>query len=496
MTAQCNPAKLQILGGDLIEHFQLPQCWISSLPEGVPSTESPFLGSIPAEYAEYNKSKFVRLPRQSFPDLEGSQLKVLGELCTAAHPSEEFFVTVARNQWLRTTIKSVTASVDLFSVTLTTKQRNRNTSIHSNVLPYEPYWRPLAIRDESSSRVHLIPCCILKEEEKALTRKLIEWRQESDSREECDIRKHEQEDGNTAQQRPSKMFWEVLDTNVVTGKVLTAPSQPAQVSLVTWRGGNFIRKTTYIKPEFDAEVTAMQRLCHPHIVYIFGISSFDGSQGSLYMERMESDLLAVIVDKAVRPESGNKSGPPFLLYNSVDILLQIAKAMAHMHKNQIIHGDLKSANVLVSKFGSHYLAKVADFGSAQVKDSEAFKPASGTTNYAAPEVLEFRGNKGKVISVPENIDVYSFGVVAFEVLTGMTMDHLYKNMYPSEVKRLVMTGDSKPPLRAECQKNKFLHRFDNLISLIEACWHGDTSKRPPFPDIVKVLNTVIVQILV
>lgn len=500
MTTQCDPAKLLIIEADFIEHFQLPQCYISSLPEGVPSTDGRFIVSLPvAEYTEFNKSKFVRLSSESFPDLEGSQLKIVRELCKAAHPSEEFFVTIATNQWLRTAING-RASVNLFS--LSEAERRRDTVIHSNVLPYDPYWkRPVAIGNEPSSRFHIFPCRILKEahkEGKTLMEKLIECGQENVRREKCDIGKHEQDDGNIFQQRPVKKFWEVLD-NVVTGKVLTTPSQLAQVSQVTWRGGNFIKKDTKHQGDFDAEVNAMERLCHPHIVYIFGINYFDRKQGSLYMECMESDLLALILDKNVRPEGGEK-GPPFSHYNSVDILLQIAKAMVHMHENEVIHGDLKTPNILISKFETsenryHYLAKVADFGSAQVKVSKTFKPADGTTNYAAPEVLEFRTNKGKVISVPENIDVYSFGVVAFEVLTGKTMEHVYKNMYPREVKEGVMNGTLKPPFRAECRKDKFLH-IDSLMSLIESCWHGDPSERPPFPEIVEVLNSVRGQILV
>lgn len=52
--------------------------------------------------------------------------------------------------------------------------------------------------------------------------------------------------------------------------------------------------------------------------------------------------------------------------------LQVAKAMKYMHGEQVVHGDLKPNNILISQFdisrdaGQFIVVKVADFGSAQV----------------------------------------------------------------------------------------------------------------------------------
>ncbi|KAG0553699.1 hypothetical protein KC19_12G032300 [Ceratodon purpureus] len=508
MAVHCDPSKLLVLKADLIEHFQLPQCYVNSPSRAEMSPDGRFIVSITiTDFDEFNKSRFMRLPIESFPDLRESQLEVLKNLCYAAHPSEEFFVTDATNQWLRTAIKSDSASVNLLSLTLTNNEREGCTVIHSNVLPYDPYWtseRSSPVED-GSRRVHLIPCCIFGEgdleEGNTLTRKLQQWAQENlRPREECDLVKHVQQrsmDGNIEPRRPaSKKVWEIRAESDVNTIRSFGQGSDGTIWLVTWRRGKFVRKDHNTPEGFEIELKVMGRLCHPHIVYIFGISR-DGSQSSLFMECMERDLESVIFDLDARPEGGDE-GPPFMRHNSIDILLQVAKAMVHMHEKSVIHGDLKSSNILISKFltsenRSHYLAKVADFGSAQVLDSTDFKAANGTTLYSAPEVLKFRTDKNVVFACPEKIDVYSFGIVAFEVLTGMKP---YPNMTMSQVATGAREGTldwrEVLPLRENCRQ--FNTSCDErLISLVERCW-GPPELRPSFLDIVDVLVSISGQI--
>lgn len=181
----------------------------------------------------------------------------------------------------------------------------------------------------------------------------------------------------------------------------------------------------------------------------------------------------------------------------------------------------KSENILLSEIAisdnkKHYVVKVADFGSARsFRDSssgpEGFIPGGLTDRYAAPEALhqreqrkQQRKNKslGKsfCISHTDRIDVFSYGIVAFEVLTG---DTNYMLMHcPEDIgeirksRKRVIEGTLRPPLRRECQSNMDFIQDDELISLIERCWHHYPSKRPSFVDICKDLNKVKVRILV
>jgi serine/threonine protein kinase len=206
----------------------------------------------------------------------------------------------------------------------------------------------------------------------------------------------------------------------------------AAVGTVLWRGGIFARKVFTLKAEFYTELEVVRHVSHPHIVYTFGLSiSTDENiqqhgeeQHSLLMELLDGDLYCLIRD---RVRLGGRSRPPFSRRDSVHILLQIAKAMAYIHDlaEPVIHGDLKSENILVSKCGilgdvCQYFVKVADFGSAKLLNpSSPFRASGGTTKYAAPEVLRARSEGDLAISCPQKLDVYSFGIVAFEVLTGL-----------------------------------------------------------------------------
>ena len=97
-------------------------------------------------------------------------------------------------------------------------------------------------------------------------------------------------------------------------------------------------------------------------MYSFGVS--DQDQHSLFMEFHDCDLFLLIEDKT----KDGHSQPPFSPLQSIDILLQVSKAMKHMHglAEPVIHGDLKPENILVSECEilddvCQYLVKVADF---------------------------------------------------------------------------------------------------------------------------------------
>jgi len=149
------------------------------------------------------------------------------------------------------------------------------------------------------------------------------------------------------------------------------------------------------------EAQCASALNHPHLCTVFDFGEFDGDP-YIVMEWIDGRPLGDITRPTGLPTDAA------LRYG-----IQIAEALAHAHAAGIVHGDLKSANILITR---DQRAKLLDFGVAR-RLSRAADTARvsgsphGTPVYMAPEVL--RGE-----AADERSDVWSFGCVLQELLTG------------------------------------------------------------------------------
>jgi serine/threonine protein kinase len=137
-------------------------------------------------------------------------------------------------------------------------------------------------------------------------------------------------------------------------------------------------------------------LGHPNIVQVFDFITDDQSC-FMTMELIEGKSLTALMREPTAISDARKRA----------ILRSCADALSHAHRNEIVHGDFKPANVLVNANGS---VKVFDFGAATAASGEDTRIPAGTPAYASPEVLS--GQR------PERRDdVFSFACVAYELLT-------------------------------------------------------------------------------
>ena len=102
--------------------------------------------------------------------------------------------------------------------------------------------------------------------------------------------------------------------------------------------------------------------------------------------------------------------PVFSIREVVKVATHVSNALAHCHKNEIKHGDIKSNNVKYNIHTGNYV--LLDFGLAAMTDEERRTSLrqAGAIEFMAPEQ-----NEGIVLA---QTDVYSFGIILFELLCG------------------------------------------------------------------------------
>lgn len=91
-------------------------------------------------------------------------------------------------------------------------------------------------------------------------------------------------------------------------------------------------------------------------------------------------------------------------------MVKILEGLHYLHQSDVVHCDLKAANILTTKTGN---VKLSDFGvSLNLRAMEReFKDVAGTPNWMAPEVIELKGPSTKA-------DIWSLACTVIELLTG------------------------------------------------------------------------------
>lgn len=204
------------------------------------------------------------------------------------------------------------------------------------------------------------------------------------------------------------------------------------------------------RERFEREARALFGLEHPNLLHVldFGIHE---RMPYLVMELLEGQSLDAMV---------GEEGLPF--DDAMELALQVLRGLALAHQNGVLHRDLKTENVFVSRGPHGPVCKLLDFGLVKFVDDDRWGSSKkltmqgavfGTPAYMAPEQcagapVDARG------------DVYSMGVILFELFTGTWpfVEETRMKMYQAHL----MT---KPPRLAEAAEGKsFPEALEQLVA--------------------------------
>ena len=160
------------------------------------------------------------------------------------------------------------------------------------------------------------------------------------------------------------------------------------------------------------------------------------------------------LDKYIRHSKRQLSPSQFTI-----IAMGIAYGMVQLHASNIIHRDLKSANILLDQ---NFYPRICDFGIARFEDDEGMTKRIGTPNYMAPELIISNTYTFKV-------DIYAYGMILYEIAERIRPFHGLKMQ---DIFTRVVNRHERPAFTSKTP--------EAMKKLIVKCWDQEPEERPDF----------------
>ena len=226
------------------------------------------------------------------------------------------------------------------------------------------------------------------------------------------------------------------------------------------------------KNSFLSECVKASRILHPNVVQMLGIynPTPQAKLPWLVMELMDSSL------KCFLEKYSSEKVP---LHIKLSMLLDTAQGLEFLHGQDIVHRDLSSNNVLLTK---HLVAKIADLGVAKAIEQNKMKTQTqtpGTLYFMPPEALSVRPRYGKPV------DVFSLACVAL---------HIMSHKWPEPKDRVLEDPitHAMTALTEVQRREEYLQPCSSppLKKLITSCLYNQPDQRPVISAVCEVLKSV------
>ena len=223
----------------------------------------------------------------------------------------------------------------------------------------------------------------------------------------------------------------------------------------------------------EAELIVLSQLTHSRLQNLLGVchelSVLEGTVALIMEATGRGSLYDILHDSSIAIAPLNKC-------NRLRLAFDISDGMRFLHSLNIVHGDLKSGNIIVDHEGR---AKIADFGMKSLNKQtwSHSRNMVSTLAWTAPEVMEHCGE------VQMSGDVYSFGVILLELSTGQIP---WEGKSAQQIMRSHIVGDRLTmPIAAD----------ENAASPVEEgtvtrCL-GEVSGRPSFNELYDILSLLL-----
>jgi hypothetical protein len=240
------------------------------------------------------------------------------------------------------------------------------------------------------------------------------------------------------------------------------------VSQAIWNGRPYAMKKPHLigsmtdedKTTFLKEMRFQACLKHPNCVQLYAYC-IEPNNVFMLMEWMHGGSLS---EQLRQSKGGGAKGSTLSARKRLAIMRDVCDGLQYMHSKAMVHGDIKSLNVLLDQEGK--TAKLCDFGltTMGLTSSVMSRNPGGTFAWSAPEILCYGHGH-----TPQS-DVYALGILMWELLTSAQP---FGGLAKDQIFGLLM--QNQRPLVPNPIPSGFSRAY---VALMRRCWDQDPAKRP------------------